>query len=285
MLFDRYHGLGNDYLVLVEGAPLHASLVRAVCDRSTGLGADGVLEPRPPHEGALGVCIWNPDGSTAEKSGNGLRIFAQWLVDEGRAASPFYLWTGACRVGCEVHPHEVVLTMGRATVVPEEVPVRGATPRVDAQVVGTRTWQVTAIGLGNPHCVVFVEGSPDAVDWRAWGAELEVHPDFPRRTNVQIAQVQGPGKVEVRVWERGAGATQASGSSACAVAAAAVLTGRLEPGAIAVHMPGGTAHVEVSAQLDVVLRAPVERVGRFVVDPRWLDARRRGTFTVGEGAP
>lgn len=284
MRLDRYHGLGNDYLVLVDGPPLDPSLVRALCDRHTGPGGDGVLEPTGRHGAAYGLRIWNPDGSVAEKSGNGLRIFARWLVDEGLAQGTFDLWTGVCDARATVGADDVEVDMGVATTEPSAVPVRPPA-RVEGPVVGTTTWTVTAVGLGNPHCVVFVEADDlDALPWRAWGAELERHPDFPNRTNVQVAAVRGPGVVEARIWERGAGPTLASGSSACAVAAAAVITGRLVSGPVEVRMPGGAANVLVGPGLRLTLRAPVERIGRIVVDPGWLAARRRGTPAVSEAS-
>jgi diaminopimelate epimerase len=284
MRLDRYHGLGNDYLVLVEGPALHPSLVRALCDRHTGPGGDGVLEPTGRHAAAHGLRIWNPDGSVAEKSGNGLRIFARWLVDEGLAEGTFDLWTGSCPARATVGAEDVEVDMGVATTVPEAVPVRPPA-RVDGPIHGSTVWTATVVGLGNPHCVVFVpDDDLDAVPWRAWGAELERHPDFPNRTNVQVAAVRGRSAVEVRIWERGAGPTLASGSSACAVAAAGVLTGRLAAGSIEVRMPGGSALVHVGPDLRLTLRAPVERIGRIVIDPGWLTARRRGKGLASEAS-
>lgn len=268
---DRYHGLGNDYLVVVEGPPMTAGLVRAICDRHKGVGGDGVLECASVGPADYGVCIWNPDGSVAEKSGNGLRIFARWLVDVRGAPAQFSVWTGACQVWCDVGPEVITIDMGTASFEPADVPVIADAPLLDAPLPGG-PWQVCAVGMGNPHCVVFVP-DPDAVPWREWGAALEVHPSFPNRTNVQIAAVTGPGSVEVRVWERGAGETAASGSSACAVASAAVRTGRLAAGRIHVSMPGGSLVVEVGEDYSVRLIGPVERVGRADVDAGWLGSR------------
>jgi diaminopimelate epimerase len=129
--------------------------------------------------------------------------------------------------------------------------------------------------VGNPHCVLFVETLDlDALPWRDWGRILEVHRRFPNRTNVQVARVCGDGSIEIRIWERGAGPTLASGSSACAVAAAAVETGRLAPGEVPVHMPGGTLQITVGGDGNLLLVGPVEWVGVFEVDPSWLATRR-----------
>lgn len=264
MRLARAHGLGNDYLVLELGPPLDAALVRAICDRHTGVGADGILEPRAGQDADYGVRIWNPDGSVAEKSGNGLRIFAHWLVRHG-AAPTFTVWTGHDTVGCEVVGATVRVDMGIARF--EDPP--GCVLQVDGAPV-----RVVPVDLGNPHCVRFVDQPLDALPWRAWGEVLERHPHFPHRTNVQVARVGPDGGLAIRIWERGAGPTLASGSSACAVTAAAVRTGRLAAGPHPVHMPGGVLHVTVEPGFRVYLQGPVEAVGVIEVDPAWLAARR-----------
>lgn len=264
MRLARAHGLGNDYLVLEDGPPLDAALARAVCERHRGLGADGILEPADRGPADYGVRIWNPDGSTAEKSGNGLRIYAFWLVRHG-APPAFTVWTGHDTVRCAVDGSSVRVDMGTARF---ETP-----PRVTLEAGGT-AHEAVPVDLGNPHVVLFVDAPLDGLPWRAWGAELEVHPHFPRRTNVQVARTRPEGGLEIRIWERGAGPTLASGSSSCAAAAAAVRTGRLAPGEVAVHMPGGTLDVTVAPSFAVRLRGPVEPIGVFEVDPAWLAARR-----------
>ncbi|MCB9682742.1 MAG: diaminopimelate epimerase [Alphaproteobacteria bacterium] len=275
MHLDRYHGLGNDYLVLVDGPPLSPDLVRAICDRHTGVGSDGILAPAEPIGADFGVRIWNPDGSVAEKSGNGLRIYARWLVDAGLTlARRFTVDTGPCHVACEVGTQLVTVAMGTASFVPADVPVLADGPMLDGLLEGIgRSWRVCAVGLGNPHCVLFVDQDPDTLPWRTWGEALERHARFPRRTNVQVARVLGSSRIEARIWERGAGPTQASGSSACAVAAAAVKTGRIPAGDVEIAMPGGMVRVAVGADLSLSLEGPVERVGRVDVDPHWLSAR------------
>jgi len=263
----KAHGLGNDYLVWEGDAPLDAVQVRALCDRHRGPGADGVLEPADPGPADHGVRIWNPDGSTAEKSGNGLRIFARWLADRG-AGTHFSVWTQSDQVACVVSDETIRVAMGRFTTDPAQIPIAAAGPWI-GRVVDPLGLPVVAVGVGNPHAVVWQEGPLDALPWRAWGADLEVHPLFPRRTNVQVARVLDRNTAELRVWERGAGETAASGSSACAVAAAGVITGRLDRGRIALHMRGGTLHVQVAADDALHLEGPVSPVGRTQLDPRW----------------
>jgi len=256
MILWRGHGLGNDYLVLEDGPVLSPALAARLCHRHTGVGADGVLEPFRTAEADYGVRIWNPDGSIAEKSGNGLRIFARWLFEERGAPSTFSVHTGHDRVQCEIRGDLIRVAMGTARVSePEEV----------------GDWWVLPVDLGNPHCVLFCDTFP--MNWRATGATLEAHPRFPQRTNVQFARVVDDETLEIRIWERGAGETSASGSSSCAVAAAAVHSGRVAGGDIGVDMPGGRLHVRVDADLQVVLTGPVEVVGRIQLDPRWLSGR------------
>jgi diaminopimelate epimerase len=258
----KAHALGNDYLVLEEGGPLDAAMVRTLCARHTGVGADGVLEPvAPEHDADRGVRIWNPDGSVAERSGNGLRIFAQWLADRG-PAHLFRVSTAGDVVTCEVGADRVSVHMPPARV--------GAAEALD---LGGVDLVFVPVDVGNPHAVVWRdELDLDAVPWRQWGAATEVHPRFaPHRTNVQFARVTGSELVEVRVWERGAGATASSGTSACAVAASAVATGRATSGRIRVTMPGGQLWVTVRDDV-LVLEGPVTPVGRIEVDPRFFRA-------------
>jgi diaminopimelate epimerase len=262
----KAHGLGNDYLVYEDGPALTPALTRALCDRHRGPGADGILEPAPPGTADFGVRIWNPDGSLAEKSGNGLRIFAWWLSKVRGVGADFTVWTQAERVRCVVGDATVRVEMGRFRLAPAEIPLRADHPWRDEPVDGHA---VTAVGMGNPHAVIWVDGPLDDLPWRAWGAKMEVHPAFPNRTNVQIARVLAPDRAEARIWERGAGETEASGSSASAVAAAGVATGRLRRGRITVEMPGGPLAVWIGDDDGVVIDGPVGVVGRFTLDPSW----------------
>lgn len=277
MKFWKAHGLGNDYLVF-ERAPHEAELtpeaVRALCERHRGIGADGILEPQDAAGAAdYAVRIWNPDGSVAEKSGNGLRILAHWLWAERGAKSEFSVWTGHCRVECFVSPDSVAVEMGAPTFEPAGVPITGDAELIDGPLTLADTvLSVTAVGVGNPHCVHFTEQALDDLPWRAWGAEIERHARFPNRTNVQFARVLGRGEVEIRIWERGAGETSASGSSSCAVAAGGVRTGRLDAGRIRVVMPGGVLFVTV-AEGGLLLEGPVAVVGRFELAPGFLECR------------
>lgn len=254
----RAHGLGNVYLVCEDGT-VDAQRAIALCNQHTGVGADGVLMPAPAADGEHGVRIYNPDGSIAEKSGNGLRIYARWLHDT-LGGDVFVIDTGACTVTCTVSDDAVTVQMGRGIILGDAAGDSLASPAPDV------LWH--RIDMGNPHCVAFVD-DVDAVPWRAWGPVMEAHPAFPNRTNVQVAHV-APDHLAIRIWERGAGVTPASGSSACAVVVAAVASGRVPPGTHTVRAPGGDLHVTVNELLDVVLRGPVVVVGTVHVDKAWL---------------
>ena len=272
----RAHALGNDYLVVEEGPALTPSLVRALCHRHRGMGSDGILEPTPSKEADSGLIIWNPDGSVAEKSGNGLRIFARWLVEQGHGRNLSIALTHEV-VQCEIFSDRIAVEMGRCHFEPSKVPVQAEEPVIDATwQVGSHLLQVVAVGVGNPHCVVFRQEDLEQLPWREWGRLLERDSRFPNRANVQIARVLGEQLVEIRIWERGAGETSASGSSSCAVVAAGVKTGRLRRGEIVVHMPGGVLEVTIREDNSLLLTGPVEVVGRVEVDARWLASRHFG---------
>ena len=258
--FVKYQALGNDYLVVEPADPaVTPDRVRRLCDRHFGVGADGVLVPAPPPPGAdFALAIWNPDGSEAEKSGNGLRIFARWLWDRGRVTSEaFTVETKGGRVRCQVRDGgaRIVVEMGRARfgAVDETLALAGGPVRF------------TAVDLGNPHCVVRSdEISPELA--RRLGPQLETHPRFPGRTNVQLVKVLARDRIQLEIWERGAGYTLASGSSSCAAAAAAVRWGACA-GAVSVVMPGGTLAIGVAPDFELTMEGPAERVFEGVIHP------------------
>ncbi|MFN2323270.1 MAG: diaminopimelate epimerase [Trueperaceae bacterium] len=279
MRFHKYQALGNDYLVLEPGeAVLTAPLARAICDRHRGVGADGVLvEDRAP-DGRLAVRIVNPDGSEAEKSGNGLRIFARYLWDRGRVdEAPFEVATQGGIVRCQVRDAgcAVFVAMGAARFDSQAIPVVGPCREVvdEAIEVAGERLRVTAVTVGNPHCVVFVDAPTEALA-RRLGPALEVHPLFPNRTNVQFVRVVDRHRLEMHVWERGAGYTLASGSSACAAAAAAVRLGRCE-GDVTVAMPGGELAIGVGTGYELTMVGPVGKVAEGSVAEELLRTAER----------
>ena len=269
--FVKGHGLGNDYLVIESGdvrAELTPRQIGRICDRNWGVGSDGILLRVPGWDGAdFGVRILNPDGSEAEKSGNGLRIFAKYLYDHGHAKrDTFTVATKGGRVECRCHVEGgrvqvVTVEMGRCTFVAPEIPMNGP----EREVVGVplqvdgQTLVVTAVSVGNPHCVIFTDRLDEELV-RRLGPLVENHPAFPNRINVQWARVVSRAAVDILIWERGAGFTLASGSSSSAVACAAVKNGLCDHGLVTVRMPGGTLNVEVRPDWSIRLQGPVEEV-------------------------
>ena len=222
MRFIKYHGLGNDYLVFgsaTEKFSLTTEQIQRLCHRNFGIGSDGILVPtlRSSHPQ---VQIFNPDGSEAEKSGNGLRIFARWLFDEGLVgADPFFVQTLGGQVRC------CMLEGGRVVQI-EMGQVVFETSEVLPSLADVPTVHIA--NIGNPHCVVFCE-SISSEEAKAVGPLIENHPRFPNRTNVQFVQVIDRQNIKLEIWERGAGYTLASGSSSCAAAAVAVKLGCVRP--------------------------------------------------------
>ena len=281
--FTKGHGLGNDYLVFEASdlpRPLTPAAIARVCDRNLGVGSDGILLRVPSHRADFGLRIFNPDGSEAEKSGNGLRIFAKYLWDHGQAKQEtFTVDTKGGVVECQLQVRDgrvnfVTVEMGRVTFRAGQIPMSGADREVVEEPLalgdGSRL-TVTAASVGNPHCVIFVDRVDEAT-CRRLGPLVETHPAFPNRTNVQFARVLGPGAIEIRIWERGAGYTLASGSSSCGAAAAAVRTGHCRHGAVHVTMPGGELVVHVRPDWSLRLEGPVEEVCRGTLSPEFIEA-------------
>jgi diaminopimelate epimerase len=229
--FSKWHALGNAYLVVERAElahPLDETLARRLCDPATGIGADGVLEVTGAEGNWVAVQVWNPDGSTAEVSGNGARIAARWLADRAGTGN-LQVRMGGRQLRAAVTGDEVELELGPVDVGPDET----------LDVAGEAV-VVAPVDAGNPHAVVLTEPTADAL--RRLGAELERHPRFPERTNVQLVRVDGPHELTVRVWERGAGETPASGSSAVAAAAVAVARAWCRS-PVTVRLPGGNLTV------------------------------------------
>jgi diaminopimelate epimerase len=274
--FYKGHGLGNDYVALdLRDLPVYLSppAIRLVCDRHTGVGSDGILARTDSGVAGFGLRIFNPDGGEAEKSGNGLRIFAAYLLGLGevRIGAPFTVETLGGTVAMTVLGESadgvlmVRAEMGTASFRSTAVGLRGPDREVSGELLELEAGDRVAIhtvSVGNPHCVVFVD-ELDPEDLRRRAPQICSHPDFERGTNVQFVRAAADaGAVEALVWERGAGETSASGSSACAVAAAAVRAGMVAERQVEVRMPGGALRVEVGDDWSLVLLGPVEGVYR-----------------------
>jgi diaminopimelate epimerase len=276
--FEKGQALGNDYLV-VDAAdlpwPLTPARAAAFCDRHRGPGSDGVLIADLSTD-TIALRILNPDGSEAEKSGNGLRIFAAYLHGRGIVGQePFMVRLVRDTVTLcveELLPDGVLLVradIGRATFRGSDVnftPWSGDVFDWEVPLAGGEIAEVNTVSLSNPHCVVFVT-ELDRADFLRRAPQLCTHTAFAAGTNVQFARVTGPRAIEAWIYERGVGETLASGSSACAVAAAAVRRGLAQPGSLEVRMRGGRVDVEIGQEFDVILRGPAQVVYRGWLTP------------------
>lgn len=279
--FHKYSALGNDYLVLdpagqAGAGELTPESMRAICERHNGVGADGmVVGPLWEPDGRMHVRIFNPDGSEAEKSGNGLRIFARYVVEAGyvTADQPFQISTRGGIVtarALDVDAAMIEVNMGAPSFRSHDIPMTGPAREVvdEPLSVGGEALRVTCVSMGNPHCVVFgAEASAEHA--RRLGPLLERAGCFPNRTNVQFARPLSRDTLEIQIWERGAGYTLASGSSSCAAASAARRLG-LVGDVVEVKMPGGSLRVAFQPDGHALLTGPVAGVAHGFYHPDLL---------------
>ena len=244
MQFSKWHALGNSYLVVEQpdAGPLTAARVQRLCSVAVGIGSDGVLEVTKREGEHAVVTIWNPDGSTAEMSGNGVRIAARWLAAE-IGATDVTIETAGRRIAARM-----LNTLDTDTDVGEFIV---GEPELLDEI------ELTTVSVGNPHAVIRMD-APTRDDLLHLGPLVETHSRFPARTNVQLVRVDGRHDLTVLVWERGAGETSASGSSSVAAAAVAVARGWCD-NPVTVHLPGGDLHVLIT-EGRASLTGPAERV-------------------------
>ena len=281
MEFLKYHALGNDYLVLTSENPEYAEAelkveqVRKICHRNYGLGSDGILVGGKDTSGnRFRLTIFNPDGSKAEKSGNGLRIFARSLWDQELVnESPFQIMTSGGLVSAQVESSgkSVTVEMGSVTFQSDSIPVTGKSREVLNETLEINGEEISycAATIGNPHCIV-LNHKISAEEAGRIGPLLEIHPNFPNRTNVQLLEVLNRGTIRIEIWERGAGYTLASGSSSSAAAAVAHRLGFCDA-EIAVLMPGGQIDIAISENYEITMKGSVTRIGKMTLDLECLD--------------
>lgn len=309
--FVKAEGLGNDFLVvdLRAGKPACAladevtrpATVRALCDRNFGVGGDGVLAILPGDKGDARMRVLNADGSEAEMCGNGIRCVAKVLFDRDPSMRREVLRidTGAGLLACKIdeeggEARTVTVDMGAPQLLPKLIPVAGDAPRLVRAPLAAldRQFAFTAVSMGNPHAVIFVDDPATKLRdlAAAFGPGIEKDPRFPRRTNVEfaLARKTNPDKPEIDlvVWERGCGITLACGTGACATVVAGCLEGRVPADReIAVHLPGGTLFITVKSATtggdgpnfaSVAMRGPANIVFEAAIDPSAirLPARR-----------
>ncbi|SDS52091.1 diaminopimelate epimerase [Opitutus sp. GAS368] len=275
MRFFKYHALGNDYLVMnpadypgwEQPTP---EQIRAICHRNFGAGSDGILwGPLRASQARFGLRIFNPDGSEAEKSGNGLRIFSRYLYDQKLAGDqPFTIETPGGVVESRVLQHGQLITveMGRVTFQSDRIPVAGPVREVLGEkfTIQGREFTFNAAGIGNPHCVIVLPEISAALA-KQYGPDIEVHKNFPNRINVQFLRVLDRQNVRIEIWERGAGYTLASGSSSSASAAVAHKLGLVDA-KLTVHMPGGRIGIEIAPDFAIRMTGPTTRVAEGRLD-------------------
>ncbi|MDR1070703.1 MAG: diaminopimelate epimerase [Gracilibacteraceae bacterium] len=272
MDFIKMHGLGNDFILVdeFEGASgiSYPAAARELCDRHRGVGADGLLLLQAAQRADVRMRVFNPDGSEAEMCGNGIRCLAKYAYEAG------YVSSDTMTVGTEAGVKNIWLTaeggavrevcvdMGAPILRPELVPVLAKQElAVEEKIeISGHTFFFTAVSMGNPHCVIFAP-AVEEIPLEAAGPLLEHHPIFPNRTNVAFAQVVSRHDIILRMWERGAGPTQACGTGACAAVVAGVLEGRLERESF-VRLPGGTLRIAWQDSGNVLMSGPAAYVFR-----------------------
>lgn len=279
--FVKSHGIGNDFVIIdcLDAGSNTASLVNLaakLCDRHFGIGGDGLLLVLPSDKADFRMRIINSDGSEAEMCGNGIRCFAKYLFDRHLAGESISVDTLAgvktvAVISADGKGTHFTVNMGTPRLNARDIPVTGYNGQVISKPLEVDgTWfDITCVSMGNPHCVIFVDQSKDALrklPLQSIGPRIENHPAFPRKTNVEFVQVLAEDEISVRVWERGAGETLACGTGACASLVASVLnakTGRQ----VTAHLPGGDLRIDWRDDGEVFMTGPAEEVftGRILV--------------------
>jgi diaminopimelate epimerase len=288
--FTKMHGLGNDFVMvtaadlppelLTDSGNALSELAARVCDRHFGIGADGLIIAAPPTDPDrfdIQFIYYNGDGSKAEMCGNGIRCFALYVRDHNLVATDsMRVETPAGLIQPHVNPDRTVtVNMGQPILEPAKIPFNpGNAPaslplkQVPLSVLGQAV-PVTPISMGNPHCIIFQDDLPTALDPAQYGPAIETHSQWPAKTNVEFVRVLDRQTLEVVVWERGCGFTLACGTGACATAVAGVLCGKSEP-KVTIHLPGGPLVIQWLQHTsgEVMMSGPAQAVfsGAFLLN-------------------
>ena len=267
--FVKSHGLGNDYIVMdlkKINFKLDKKRIKEICHRNYGIGADGILLLVNSKKADFGLKIYNPDGTEAEKSGNGLRIFSKYLYDyKYTKKRNFLIETKGGIVRSEVilknkKIKDVKVDMGVASFESKKIPVKTKNKYSINQKIKVKNQSFTysSVTVGNPHCVIFLKNISKDLALK-FGRLIEENKLFPKRTNVQFAQIISKNKVKIEIWERGAGYTLASGSSSCGVVSVGYKLGLLNE-KVQVIMPGGKLYIEIDKDYKLTMKGPVEEI-------------------------
>jgi diaminopimelate epimerase len=281
MKFFKYHALGNDYIVLDPeevGDDLSESIIRQICHRNYGVGSDGILlGPLNKAKKPFYLRIFNPDGTEAEKSGNGLRIFSRYLYERGlvKEGETFIIRTKGGDVTSRLFDGGkiVVVKMGRVSFDSNLIPVKGPQREVINEIINCegREFKFCAVTIGNPHCVILCDEISEE-EVKRYGPVIEKNPLFPNRINVQFMKVIDRNNIQIEIWERGAGYTLASGSSSSACAAVAYRLGLCDQ-KVTVHMPGGEIAIAISRDYEISMTGPVTKVAEGVISHEIMEGR------------
>jgi diaminopimelate epimerase len=279
--FVKMHGLGNEYIVLDSSDidfTLTTQAIKRLCNINYGIGSDGIVLKVPSEKADFGFRVYNPDGSEAEKSGNGLRIFCKYIIDYGFSEKEkFSVETLTDVVHAEIiekrnnKAYLIKIDMGKAVFSPSDIPVVSEKAEFIAEKIqaGDREFEVNCVSVGNPHCVV-IKHDLDEAEIRKYGPLLENHPLFPNRINVQFAKVISDHDAEILIWERGAGFTLASGSSSCAAASVLVKRGLIN-GDLTMHMQGGELKIQIDNDWNIKMTGEVREIASGVLSQELLE--------------
>ena len=279
--FVKMHGLGNEYIVLDStniDFKLTEQAIKRLCNIHFGIGSDGIVMYVPSSKADFGFRVYNPDGSEAEKSGNGLRILCKYLYDYGYAKSrKFSIETLSDMVYAEVVEEMngkaslIRVDMGKAIFNSHDIPVDSDIPEFIGQKikVGDKEFEVNCVSVGNPHCVI-IKQELNEDEIRKYGPLIENHPLFPNRINVQFAKVLSDRDARILIWERGAGYTLASGSSSCAVSSVLVKRG-LVTGDLTIHMQGGILKIQIDSDWNIRMTGEVRAIAEGILNPELLE--------------
>ncbi|HLN20114.1 MAG TPA: diaminopimelate epimerase [Bacteroidales bacterium] len=286
--FVKMHGLGNEYIVLDSSKinfQLNKQSIRRISNVNFGIGSDGIVLKVPAEKADFGFRVFNPDGSEAEKSGNGLRIFCKYIYDYGYTKSrQFSVETLTDIVYAEITEEVkgkalmIKVDMGKAIFESSKIPVSSGLPEFISQTItaGDRDFEVNCVSVGNPHCVV-IKDELDENEIRKYGPLLENHPMFPNRINVQFAKVLSDHDARILIWERGAGFTLASGSSSCAASCILVKRG-LVKGNLRMHMIGGILDIQIDPDWNIRMTGEVREIASGILSDELIEDFRLQDF-------
>lgn len=281
IMLEKYHGLGNDYLIFDPNKnelELTEESVRLICNRNFGVGSDGLLVGPILGQDKLELKILNPDGSEAELSGNGVRIFGKYLKDAGYVQKNRFIVNTLSGQQTIQYLNEtgtrIKVSMGKLSFYSDEIPVTGPRREVlnETMMFGSIPYRVTCVTIGNPHCVIWLNDISKELACRI-GKHSETADYFPEKINTELLKVVDRTNIEIEIYERGAGYTLASGTSGCAAAGAAYRMGLTDP-KMYVHMPGGVLEVEIEPDGGVLMTGEVGYVGRFTLSHEMTEELR-----------